>query len=179
MDIGKEVSSSNVGYSAVFIDTCSRRSFLFIGKKVIWVHPFKTVLKIPWENFGISHHFWSLVAFLNCYLFLKRFSQFCHCDVLHRHLPCWLNNCFLHFHTSTMIPLLDKIEKKWKTGKKYVTENVKWWSTSVWVSKYSKESPSKLQSTFRTVELSRSIFRMSFCEVFIYGTTTIEDYQRV
>lgn len=134
--------------------------------------------KAPCENFGVSHHFWSLVAFLNCCSFLKRFSQFCHLCFTDIYLAGFIKIFFI-FMTSTMTPLLDKIKNKWKIGKKYIKGKVKWWNIclSEWVRQ--RATYRVLQSIFITDELLRSIFKMSFCEEFIYGIPTTENYHRI
>lgn len=125
MDIGNEVSPNvyKVGYAAVFTDICSSwKSFLFKRRKVIWPHPLENVLKS-----GLGK-LWYITPCLKPRTlsellfiperFAEHFTEFCHSHFTHVYPSGWLSNCFLHFHTSTMTPLLNKTEKKWKSGKK-------------------------------------------------------------
>lgn len=120
MGIGKEVSSSNVGYAAVCIDICSSwRSFLFIGKKVIWSHPFETLLK---STLG---KLWCITPFLRPrslseLLFTPETIFTVLPFVLRRHLPLWLITVFFVFiplqwhHYWTKLKRNEKLEKNIK-----------------------------------------------------------------
>lgn len=104
--------------------------------------------KAPWENFGISYNFWSLVAFLNCCSFLKIFSQFCHLCFIDIYLDGFVTVFFIFIplqwhHYWTKLKRNEKLEKN--ISKKRWSDE-----TFVWVSKYSKGSPSKTTEYFHS-----------------------------
>lgn len=100
-------------------------AFLFMGKKVIWSHPFETLLKNTLGKLWYITPFLSLVAFLNCCPLLKRFSQFCRLFFTDINLTGLITVFFIFIplqwhHYWTKLKRNEKLEKNIKK------EKVKW-----------------------------------------------------